>query len=183
MRKAINLLVLVIILAFISCQDDQNSSEISIASYENSDEMVAAAKKIITEINIENFKTLFDGDDYFIIIDVRTEDEYEAGYIPGAVSIPRGLLEFRIGKEDVWDEMGLYIPEKTDNIIVNCRTGGRSALAAKSLMELGYENVKSLEGGFNAWKEKYPELVEKITSDEEYYYETAPAKAQAAGGC
>jgi rhodanese-related sulfurtransferase len=92
------------------------------------------------------------------------------------------VLEFKIGKEDVWDEMGLYIPEKADPIVLNCRSGGRSALAAKALVELGYEKVYSLQGGWNAWHEAYPELIEKITI-EETGYEEVPTSAEAAGGC
>jgi len=180
MRKAIYLLFICIIV-LTACQNQKNTSTIT-ASYENSDALVAAAKEVITEISIDDFKTIYDGEDYFIIVDVRTVEEYDAGYIPGAVCVPRGVLEFKIGKEEVWDELGLYIPEKTDHIILNCRSGGRSALAAKSLMELGYENVKSLEGGYNAWLEKYPDLIEKIIVEDTGYVEV-PTNAQAAGGC
>lgn len=167
---------------FVSCQNEQNTSTNSIDSYENSDALVAAAKKVITEISIENFKKLYDGEDYFIIVDVRTAEEYDAGYIPGAVSISRGVLEFKIGKEEVWDEMGLYIPEKSDHIVLYCRSGGRSALATKSLLELGYENVKSLQGGFNAWKETHPDLIEKLIT-EDAGYDAVPTGTRPAGGC
>lgn len=180
MRKAINLLVIGVVL-FAACQPVQYSDK-QAATYENSDQLVAAAKARINEISVDDFKALYEGEDYFVLIDVRTVGEYEAGYIPGAVSIPRGVLEFKIGKEEVWDEFGLYIPEKADPIILNCRSGGRSALAAKSLLELGYENVKSLEGGWNAWHETHPEITEKITV-EDAGYEPASSGAEAAGGC
>ena len=182
MRKAINLLILALFVVFVACQSEQNSTTNSLASYENSDAMVAAAKEVISEITVEDFKKMYDGEDYFIILDVRKTAEYDAGYIPGAVSIPRGVLEFQIGKEDVWDEMGLYIPEKADQIILLCRSGKRSALATKALMELGYENVKSLQGGFGAWKEAHPDLVEKIITEDAGYEEMA-TEAEAAGGC
>lgn len=182
MRKAINLLIFCFIIVFVSCQNEQSTATRA-TIFENSDQMVEAAKKVITEISTEEFKTMYDGEDYFVLIDVRTSEEYDAGYIPGAVNISRGVLEFKIGKEEVWEELGLYIPEKTDPIILNCRSGGRSALAAKTLQELGYEKVMSLKDGWNAWHETYPDLIEKITPYETIYNEMPAAPAKAAGGC
>ena len=182
MRKAINLLIISFVM-LVACQNQQATNNTSLTSYDSSDQMVAAAKEVITEISIEDFKAMYDGEDYFVMIDVRTNAEYDAGYIPGAVSIPRGVLEFKIGKEEVWDNNGLYIPEKADPIVLNCRSGGRSALAAKSLMELGYEKVYSLQGGWIAWHEAYPELTEKIIVEDEAGYEEVPSEAEAAGGC
>ena len=179
MRKAIILLILGFVVFACQNQPTQNPT---LNSYENKDALVAAAKEVITEISVEDFKSMYDGEDYFVLIDVRTMEEYDAGYIPGAVNIPRGKIEFDIAKEEVWDEMGLYIPEKTDPIVLNCRSGGRSALATKSLMELGYENVLSLKGGWKAWHEAYPELIEKIIIDETGYEEAGSA-SEAAGGC
>lgn len=173
---------------FVSCQSGLESNS-SLSIYENSDQLVEAAKKVITEISVEDFKKEYDGEDYFVLIDVRSGAEYDAGYVPGAVNIDRGVLEFKIAKEEVWDEAGLYIPEKTDKIILYCRTGGRSALAAKALKELGYQNAMSLEGGWNAWNEANPDLIEKIVVEEtteetklpEVQLERKPARA--AGGC
>ena len=181
MRKAINLL-LISFVVLVACQQ-QTTTHSGLASYEDKDALVAAAKEVITEITIEDFKNMYDGEDYFVLVDIREPAEYDAGYIPGAASVPRGVLEFQIAKEEVWDEMGLYIPEKADPIVLNCRSGGRSALAAKSLMELGYEKVFSLQGGFNAWKEAYPELIEKIYVEEEAGYQEVATEAEAAGGC
>ncbi|HET6145902.1 MAG TPA: molybdopterin-synthase adenylyltransferase MoeB [Polyangia bacterium] len=78
-----------------------------------------------------------------ILIDVREKDEWSEGFIPGARWIPRGFLELRI--ED-------QIPEPSSEIILYCAGGNRSALAARSLAELGYTNVRSMAGGFSAWK-------------------------------
>lgn len=184
MRKAIYLLILGMVyvsVLMVSCQTEQKGTSTA-STFENSDELVAAAKEVITEISIEDFKTMYDGDEYFVMIDVRTVAEYDAGYMPGAVSIPRGVLEFRIGDEEVWDGLGFYIPEKTDPIVINCRSGGRSALAAKALQELGYENAMSLQGGWNAWHETYPELIEKIIV-EDASYEAVSSGAETAGGC
>ena len=77
------------------------------------------------------------------IIDVREQDEYVQGYIPGATWIPRGFLESRI--EDA-------APDRDAPVILYCAGGNRSAFAARSLKEMGYTNVKSLSGGYAAWK-------------------------------
>jgi len=77
------------------------------------------------------------------LIDVREADEVEQGIIAGAVHIPRGFLELRV--EDT-------VPDKSQPVIVYCAGGTRSALAAKSLQDLGYTDVVSLAGGFNGWK-------------------------------
>src|SRR4051812_1860683 len=78
-----------------------------------------------------------------ILIDVREKDEWTEGFIPGAQWIPRGFLELRI--ED-------QVPEKSTPVILYCAGGTRSALAARSLADLGYGNVTSMAGGFTAWK-------------------------------
>ena len=78
-----------------------------------------------------------------VLIDVREKDEWMEGFIPGAQWIPRGFLELRI--ED-------KVPEKDSAVVLYCAGGTRSALAARSLADLGYTNVSSLEGGFSAWK-------------------------------
>jgi molybdopterin/thiamine biosynthesis adenylyltransferase/rhodanese-related sulfurtransferase len=78
-----------------------------------------------------------------VLIDVREKEEWLEGFIPGAHWIPRGFLELRI--ED-------QVPEKSSAVVLYCAGGTRSALAARSLAELGYSNVASLAGGFAAWK-------------------------------
>ena len=77
------------------------------------------------------------------VIDVREQDEYVQGYIPGARWIPRGFLEQRIEEA---------VPERDRPLVLYCAGGTRSALAARSLRELGYTRVESLAGGFGAWK-------------------------------
>ena len=86
-----------------------------------------------------------------MLIDVRQPDEYLTENIPGSVSIPRGLLEFNIGSEEFWSTQYMYPPEKDSEIIVYCKAGSRAILSAVSLMQLGYTNVKNLEGGYDAF--------------------------------
>jgi rhodanese-related sulfurtransferase len=79
-----------------------------------------------------------------VIIDVREYDEYVASHLPGAINIPRGVLEFKIG----------MVPEcakKDGAFLIYCRTSGRAALSAVQLQKLGYTNVISMNGGFEAW--------------------------------
>ncbi len=78
------------------------------------------------------------------LLDVREPDEVAAGAIAGAVMIPRGLLETSVEAR---------LPDRSEPIVVMCAGGTRSAFAAKTLNELGYERVVSMAGGFNAWKD------------------------------
>jgi molybdopterin/thiamine biosynthesis adenylyltransferase/rhodanese-related sulfurtransferase len=78
-----------------------------------------------------------------VVIDVREQDEWDEGHIPGAVHIPRGHLESRIER---------LAPDAARPIVVYCSQGNRSVFSAKTLEELGYEDVVSLAGGFTDWK-------------------------------
>jgi len=78
-----------------------------------------------------------------LFVDVRERDEWDEGRIPGAIHIPRGNLESRIEQA---------VPDRAQPLVLYCSVGNRSAFAAKTLAELGYENVVSLAGGFTDWK-------------------------------
>lgn len=130
-------------------------------SYEGVDEMVKSAKAEIEEISVEDFKAKYDNFDPYVLIDVRTGAEHNHGFIPGAISIPRGVLEFRIGNQEYWDNAGLYMPRKDEEIIVYCKKGHRGTLAAETLRKMGYTNVKNLEGGWKNWELSYPLEYEK----------------------
>ena len=113
-------------------------------------DLVAAAKKNITEVSIPKAKTLLND---AVILDVREPDEYAAGCLPGAVNIPRGVLEFKI------DAHPAFKDKKEADILVYCKTGGRGALATEALTKLGYSNAANLAGGFTAWQESGQEVV------------------------
>jgi rhodanese-related sulfurtransferase len=149
--------VLLILVVLISPQAFGQNNKLTV--YESPEQMVAAAKEVITEIPVEDFKNIYTRDDIFII-DVRTSAEHNEAAVPGAVNIPRGVLEFRIGQEETWESAGATTPGKDDPIIVYCGSGSRGALSAKALMQLGYNNVKSVKGGWGAWHEAYPEIRE-----------------------
>jgi molybdopterin/thiamine biosynthesis adenylyltransferase/rhodanese-related sulfurtransferase len=102
-------------------------------------ELLQQTKSEIDEIDAGAAKAL----DGAVWIDVREADEWQEGHLPGAVHIPRGYLESRVEAA---------APDKSTPVIVYCASAARSAFAAKSLQELGYEDVHSLAGGFTEWK-------------------------------
>ena len=116
-------------------------------------QLVAATKAQVKTIKMPEFKAAFDRKDLGLIVDVRNENEFADGYIPGAVNVPRGLIEFRI-----WKLVGF--PDKTDmnaKMTLYCATGGRCALATKSLQDLGFTSVTSADMKFDDWvKAGYP---------------------------
>jgi sulfur-carrier protein adenylyltransferase/sulfurtransferase len=99
-----------------------------------------------------------------VVLDVREPDEYEQGAIPGAVHIPRGNLESSIESR---------VPDKTAPVIIHCASGVRSAFAAKTLAELGYEDAMSVAGGFNKWKDEGRDWAapRKLTAEQRNRYQ------------
>ena len=79
-----------------------------------------------------------------LLIDVREPEEYRLGHIAGSVNIPRGMLEFKISNEPSLQNL-------TRPIIVYCKTGGRAALSSVAMQSMGFRDVLSLAGGFDAW--------------------------------
>jgi sulfur dioxygenase len=108
-------------------------------------DLVRAAKAEITEITVADAKAL--GDTHTVFVDVREPTEWKDGTIPKALCIPRGVLEWRAESEDP-------LKDKSIPVIVYCKSGGRSALAAQTLQQLGFDDVKSLAGGYEAWTGK-----------------------------
>ena len=104
-------------------------------------ELLQQVKAEIDEVDSSRARELLE--DGAAALDVRERDEWEEGHIPGAVHIPRGSLEGRIESK---------VPDRSQAVVVYCSGGSRSAFAAKTLEELGYEHVLSLAGGFTDWK-------------------------------
>lgn len=107
-------------------------------------DLVAAAKQHIREVSPEEARAMLG---HTPILDVREPAEHAAGKLPGAVSIPRGLLEFQISNHPAFSSA------QESEILVYCLSGGRSALAVETLKKLGYERAVSLAGGYKAWTE------------------------------
>ncbi len=109
--------------------------------------MLAATKKAIREVTVDEVKKAIDAKQPMALIDVRETEEYGAGRLPGALSVPRGFLELRIEEK----------AQRGERIVLYCAAGSRSALAAKSLIDMGYTNVASMAGGYNRWHDAaYP---------------------------
>jgi len=107
-------------------------------------DIVAEAKAKISEVTVQQVKAELDAGKPVILVDVRDLEEFEAGHLPRALNISRGLLEWKIGA---------MIPDKNANIVMYCRTDARSALTTARLQEMGYTNVRNMQGAFKAWGE------------------------------
>ena len=120
--------------------------------YQDAKEIVREAKQGITEISADELREKIENEEMFMLIDVREPDEYFENMIDGAFNVPRGILEFKMGDERYWDEQGMYVPEKTEELIIYSHRGNRGTLATETLITLGYENVKNLQGGWMVWE-------------------------------
>jgi rhodanese-related sulfurtransferase len=105
-------------------------------------DLLAEARANIMQAPVSVAKLLFDEGGY-VFIDVREPDETKIGFVPGAILIPRGLLEFRIAGA---------VENPSTPIVVYCKSGGRSSLAAYTLKQMGYTNVISMAGGWMDWE-------------------------------
>lgn len=105
-------------------------------------DLVSQAKAGIREINLQEAEEVIQQAD--VLIDVREADEFAAGHLPGAVLVPRGLLEFKLSGTPALSGRDL-------NVVLYCKTSGRAALAAQTMHSMGYLNVSSIAGGFDAW--------------------------------
>ncbi|NQV59076.1 MAG: rhodanese-like domain-containing protein [Alphaproteobacteria bacterium] len=112
-------------------------------------QILADANALIETVSVQDLSFVLD-DDETVLVDVRETVERENdGLIPGSVHAPRGLLEFQADPESPNYNVALN-PEF--RLILYCGTGGRSALATKTLIEMGFSNVASLAGGYAAWR-------------------------------
>jgi molybdopterin/thiamine biosynthesis adenylyltransferase/rhodanese-related sulfurtransferase len=109
-------------------------------------ELLARTRLEISEVDARGAQAI-DGAAW---IDIREQDEWQEGHLPGAVHVPRGNLESRIEAA---------VPDKTAPVILYCAVGNRSVFAAKTLEELDYKNVYSLAGGFTDWKRNGLDIV------------------------
>jgi rhodanese-related sulfurtransferase len=105
--------------------------------------LVAEAKKNVTEISPADAQKQTEAGDA-VLIDVREEADWREDHAKGAKHLERGIIELEIEEQ---------VPDMKTPIICYCGGGSRSALVAESLQKMGYENVRSVAGGFRAWKE------------------------------
>jgi molybdopterin/thiamine biosynthesis adenylyltransferase/rhodanese-related sulfurtransferase len=108
-------------------------------------DLIAEVRDSVRIVSLEELKRKLDAREQVpTLVDVREKDEFRGGFIPGAINIPRGFLEMQAEQK---------LPDKRVDIVVYCAGGTRSAFAAKTLSELGYENVTSANPGFVRWKD------------------------------
>lgn len=105
-------------------------------------DLVAAAKAGISEIPLAEAEAAIRDAD--VLLDVREAEEFAAGHLPGAIHASRGTLEFKLSASPQLGSRDL-------RFVVYCKSGGRAALAAATMHEMGYLNVRSIAGGFDAW--------------------------------
>ena len=106
--------------------------------------LVKDAKTRIKEEDFRETKKKMDAGEKMIIVDVREDNEWARGHIPGAVHLGKGVIERDIEKA---------IPDKETPLVLYCGGGFRSALAADNLQKMGYRNVTSMDGGWRGWTE------------------------------
>jgi rhodanese-related sulfurtransferase len=104
-------------------------------------QIVFEALQNIPQVGPAELQSRLEAGEQVVVIDVREPDEFAKGKIPGAYTIPRGVLEMQLDGR---------LPLDT-TVVLYCGAGARSALACKSLAEMGYDKVENLEGGWGAW--------------------------------
>jgi rhodanese-related sulfurtransferase len=130
--------IMIIGLCFAACATQNYGSAIR-----TSDQMVKEAKTSIREVSVNDVRKMIDNREKITILDVRDKEEFETGYIPGAINLSRGMLEFKIST---------LVPDKNASIIVYCGVDLRGPLATETLNQMGYKNAVNIIGGLKAWK-------------------------------
>jgi rhodanese-related sulfurtransferase len=106
-------------------------------------QLVDEVKREVREVSVDGLRQMKAGGEDFSLVDVREPEDWQKGTIPGAATIPRGMLELNIDQ---------VTTDKDRKIVLYCGGGSRSALAAYMLQRMGFRNVFSLAGGYGGWK-------------------------------
>jgi len=123
-------------------------AEMSVSWPESVNQHVMQVRKTVKTTDMDGYLAAVKSPNGALLLDVREEDEFKAGHVPGTVNIPRGLLEFRI-----WKQLGFPSPVDTGRkIFVQCQTGGRATLATKQLQDVGFTNVVAVVMNFEEWQ-------------------------------
>jgi rhodanese-related sulfurtransferase len=104
--------------------------------------LVNDAKKRVKETNVAEVRRRMEGGEKFLLVDVREDNEWAAGHLPGAVHMGRGVIE---------RDIETRVPETSTKMVLYCGGGFRSALVADNLQKMGYTNVESMDGGWKGW--------------------------------
>ena len=156
-------ILVLLTLAICSCGSKKDNS------YNKVDEMIVEAQASISKVTVDELKSILEHEGEYKIIDCREEEEYLEGHIPGALNIPRGVLEF-----------SSKISNRREALYVYSQSFNRASLACPALKLLKYRKVYLIDGGWLGWNKSYPEQIEKGSG--EAGAKTAP-KAEESGGC
>ena len=135
MKKYLLLLLVILLTCFtVACHKTEPESQVQETETE-------APRVIYKNITAEEAKQIMDGETGYVILDVRTAEEFAEGHIPGAVLIPN---------DEITEKAETILPDKNQKILVYCRSGRRSKLAAEALLTIGYTNIWEF-GGIIDW--------------------------------
>jgi len=104
--------------------------------------LVNDAKTRVKETNVSDVKRRMDAGEKFLLVDVREDNEWANGHLPGAVHMGRGIIE---------RDVETTVPDTSTKMILYCGGGFRSALVADNLQKMGYTSVESMDGGWRGW--------------------------------
>src|SRR5262252_2821763 len=106
--------------------------------------LVNESKARVKETNVPDVKRRMDAGEKFLLVDVREDNEWARGHLPGAIHLGKGVIERDIER---------LVPDQSAQLVLYCGGGFRSALAADNLQKMGYTNCISMDGGWRAWTE------------------------------
>ena len=106
-------------------------------------ELMDEARAAVPEVTVDDVKARLANGQPPVLLDVREREEYREGHLEGALALPRGFLEMRVEEA---------VPDKSAPVVAYCAGGVRSLIAARTLQEMGYTDVRSMAGGYTAWK-------------------------------
>jgi len=113
-------------------------------------DFVAEARGRVAEISAKEVAAL--SGETVLLLDVREPGEYQAGFLPDAINVPRGMLEVKADQS--MPPHDVRLADRQQPVITYCASGARSLLAAATLLDMGFTNVKSMVGGFNLWQQE-----------------------------
>jgi len=157
------LLLLLLVIIIVGCSSKKESS------YDNIDQKVSEVQADITKVTVAELKEILNHKGEYKIIDCREKEEFIDGHIPGAINIPRGVLEF-----------SEKISNRKETIYIYSQTADRASLACPTLKLLKYKKIYLIDGGWEEWNEAFPELI--IEGDNGNGSKPAP-KEEESGGC
>jgi len=138
-------------------------------TYDDVSQKVNEAQNNISKVSVDDLKAIIDNHGEIQIIDCREKDEYINGHIPGAINVPRGVLEF-----------SSKISNRRDKIYIYSENINRASLACPTLKLLKFNDVYLIDGGWQQWNKSFPDLIEE--GEGESGGKAAP-KAEESGGC